>query len=567
MLLSACAGLALAAAGPLGAAPADDALAQARNAAARGDGVAAEVAGKQALDQGASRNAVAAYIGEGELLQGDLAEARRWLGDGAFDAASHDRGFVALARLEIASGNFPAAEAAFDEVLRNGRPDSATWVEIGRMRYRAGDHKAALAAARRAIQLDDQDPAALEFMAQLTRDALGPLAALDLFRRAVGQAPEDLDLAAQYAATLGDAGQHGEMLAVVREIVKQNPDTPQAFYLQAILAARAGEDDLAQALWWRTENAFGETAAGLLVAGVLEYRSGNPAAAADSFAALARLQPLNVTAQLLFARALVASGQANVAVPILQPLAERQDASAYTLVLLARAHEQMGRRDAAAPLLDRAAALPQQPIGPLPAFWLRDEAGRTRNPQDPVQHLRELVNNGRLAEARSLVVGVSGQFDGSIDLQMVAGDLALLAGDYAGARSQYLQVAEIRSNWPLLQRLSAIEIADGNVASARRMLADYLRSRPREFAAAAALGRLQRDAGNAGAAAALLEHAARGGSGPSDPLLLAELAEVQQATGRRQEALAQARRAAWLAPANSRLAGLLQRLQGNPTGH
>nr|WP_237438240.1 tetratricopeptide repeat protein [Alteraurantiacibacter buctensis] len=563
-MLAACACLALAsAADPLGAAPADDAVAEARAALERGDGVAAEVVGKQALDQGAPRTAVAAYIGEGELLQGDLAEAREWLGEGGFDAASHDRGFVALAKLEIAAGNFAAAEAAFDQVLQHGRPNAATWVEIGRMRYRAGEHHAALAAARQALQLDGESPAALEFMGQLTRDAQGPLASLDLFRRAMRQAPQDMQLAAQYAATLGDAGEHRQMLATVREIVKQSPDIPQAYYLQGILAARAGDDDLARALWWRTEDAFAETAAGMLVAGVLEYRSGNPAAAAESFAKLSRMQPLNITAQLLFARASVANGEANVAVPVLERLAERQDASAYTLVLLARAYEQLDRRGDAAPLLDRAAALPRPASGAIAALWLRDEAGRTRDPADPVQHLRELVNNGRVAEARGLVAGVASQFDGSVDLQLVAGDGALLAGDASAARAEYRQVALIRTNWPLVQRMVAIDLASGNVAAARRLLATYLRTNPRDFAAAAMLGRLERDAGNAAAAAALLGYAASAGSGPSDPLLLGDLATVEQALGRREAALDNARHAARLAPANGRLSALLQRLRGS----
>lgn len=562
-LLAACAGLALAAVDPLGAAPGDDAIAAARAAIDRGDGVAAELAGKSALEHGASRQAVAAYIGEGELLQGDLAAAREWLGQASFDVASHDQGYLALARLEIQAGNFQAAQAAFDQILQHGRPNAPMWVELGRMRYRAGEHHAALTAARTALQLHGEDPAALEFMAQLTRDARGPLASLDLFRRAVAVAPDDLQLAAQYAATLGDAGQHREMLGLVRQIVQQDAKVPQAFYLQAVLAARAGQDDLARTLWWRTEGTFDETAAGLLVAGVLEYRSGNPAVAAERFAQLSRQQPFNLTAQVLFARALVANGEANVAVPILQPLAARDDASAYVLVLLARAYEQLGRRDAAAPLLDRAASLPAAASGPVPALWLRDQAGRTRNPDDPVQHLRELVNNGRVGEARSMVAGIASRFDGSVDLQMLAGDGALLAGDRVAALQQYRQAAVIRSNWPLVQRMVAIDLASGNRAAARRRLGRYLLTNPRDAAAAAMLGRLQHAGGYDAAAALLLRHAAQIGSGPSDPLLLGDLAAVEQALGQRDAAVDHARAAARLAPANSRLTALLQSLAGD----
>ncbi|MEO5705685.1 MAG: hypothetical protein ABIT10_06015 [Alteraurantiacibacter sp.] len=556
--------LALLLVAPLTAAPGDDAIAEAEAALARQDGVAAELAGKRALDEGAARAAVAAYIGEGELLQGDLAQAREWLGAGAFDARTHDRGFRALARLEIAANDLAAADAAFNEVLANGTPSAALWVEIGRLHYRAGEHQAALAAARRGIAMDADDPAALEFIAQLTRDAQGPLASLELFRRAMRAAPDDLQLASHYAATLGDAGEHGQMLAVVRDIVKANPDQPQAYYLQAILAARAGNDDLARQLWWGTGGAFDQSAAGLLVSGVLEYRSGNPALAAARFARLSRLQPFSLSAQVLFARALVANGEANVAIPVLAPLAAREDASAYTLVLLARAYEQIGLREDAAVLLDRAALMPRS-VNPtsaaIPAIWPRDEAGRTRDPADPVQQLRELVNSDRLGEAQARVAAIAAEVDGSADLQMLGGDIALLQGDGAGAMAQYRQAATIRRNWPLVQRMGAVLSAQGKAAAARTTLADHLRTNPREVQAAALLGRMERDAGHPAQAAVLLRHAAAIGSGPSDPFLLGDLAELEQRLGQRARAQGHARAALALFPGNRRLTALALRLQ------
>src|SRR5690606_21382383 len=70
------------------AAPAAGPVAEASAALARGDGIAAEVEAKRALDEGAPRGEVAALIGEAELLQGDLADARRWLADGEFSPAT-----------------------------------------------------------------------------------------------------------------------------------------------------------------------------------------------------------------------------------------------------------------------------------------------------------------------------------------------------------------------------------------------------------------------------------------------------------------------------------------------
>src|SRR5690606_17697439 len=83
-----------------------EAVSEIEQALLRGDGIAAEVLGKRLIEEGTDRAAVAAFIGEGELLQGDLADARQWLGSGMFSADTAQRGYHALARLELLEGNF-----------------------------------------------------------------------------------------------------------------------------------------------------------------------------------------------------------------------------------------------------------------------------------------------------------------------------------------------------------------------------------------------------------------------------------------------------------------------------
>jgi cellulose synthase operon protein C len=556
------------ASGPLSAAPGADAIAEAKAAIARGDGLAAEMAGKQAMQQGAARADVAAVIGEGELLQGDLADARNWLGAADFSSTTRNRGLYALAKLELTEDNLMAASAVFDRILANGGGTAAIWVDIGRLRYRQGQHHAALQAAARAMALDGNDPRALEFMAQLTRDAHGVREALPLFQRATQSAPDDASLAMQYAATLGDAGEHRQMLQVIRASAERHDAQPQAFYLQAILAARAGNDDLARKMWWRTDGAYDRTGAGLLVSGVLEYRSGNPAAAAERFAELTRLQPFNTTAQILFARALVANGEANVAVSMLEPLAQREDASAYVLLLLARAYEQLGNREDAAAHLDRAALAASPSLAFWPAPVSRDDSGRARNPDDVVQRIRTLVAEGNQGSAAAEVRQMSAQFEGSIDIALLAGDIALLSGDALAAASHYRRAGGVRRNWPLVRRDVALLTAAGDLAGARQLLADYLRANPREQAAAAMLGRMHLQAQNPQQASVYLRHAATIGPGPFDALLLSDLATSELAEGRREVALNHATAAHQLARGNRRVAAVLERvkrLQGVPT--
>ncbi len=548
---------ALAFGGPLAAAPGEDDIAEAVAALARGDGVAAEMAGKRALDAGAGRDEVSALIGQGEYLQGDLRDAREWLEAGEFDAATFERGWHTLALIELADGNFDAASAAFDRLIESGDASALVWVDIARMRYASGDHHGSLDAAREAVRMDSQEPRAVEYLALLVRDAQGLGAALPVLRDALEVAPEDIGLLEQYAATLGDAGRHRQMLGVVRHMLDVSPGNPRAFYLQAILAARAGEDDLARRLLWKTGGAFDETAVGLMLKGVLEFRSGNFALAAEEFDAMRRLQPFNETALLLQARAHLANGEGNETIALLEAHAERPDASNYLLTLIGRAHEQLGERQKAAGYLDRASRRVPVVSRPIPAFLTRDGNGRVVDRGNPVTVLREMLSEGRYSEAQEFAGEFGDRFPGSIDVQVIRGDVYLLSGQPERALAQYREAAVIRRNWPLMQRMVAAMKSGGDEAAARRMLGRYLAANPRDAAATAMLGRMQRDAGNPARATAFLRHAAAIGGGASDPLLLTDLAETEMLLGNLAQAQERAEAANRIQRSSRRVAQVL----------
>jgi tetratricopeptide (TPR) repeat protein len=539
-----------------------DPLARAAAAIERGDGIAAEVVAQRALDAGEPHSAVNAYLGEAALLQDDPDEARQWLAPSAFDAASAQRGFHALGRLELVTGHFGPAAAAFDRALSAGGPDARLWVDIGRLRYQAGEQHLAADAANRALAIDPNEPRALQFQAELVRDAQGLAAALPLFERAARIAPKDLALLGEYAATLGDLGRYREMLGVARAMVKIDRTDPRAYFLQAVLAARAGRDELARRLLWSAKGAYDDTPAGMLVAGVLEYRAGSTELAVDRFDKLADLQPDNETVARLLGSALLADGDASEVVARFAERAAQPDASPYLLTLVGRAYERIDRRDLAAPFLDRAARTAEAAVSPL-APSERGELAIYRWGDDPtaadvaVPTLRKLLSQGQAAEAAAYTLKLRRRYPNSSDIEVLAGDAALLGGDAAAALELYRSAKRVRWTSALATRIAAAERRLGREALAEAELASYLAQHPRDGVVAAMVGRAAAGHGAWRRAALLMGHAALLPGGGADPRLIADLADAQLHLGDRERALANARRAYALQRASPKATSVL----------
>lgn len=422
--------------GPLGAQPdaASAALAAAAAAAQRGEGVVAEAELRKALAAGASRRDVAARMGEAQLLQGNLRQAREWLEPAEFSAAGAALGWQMTGRLLRLEGKLAEAGRAFDRALALAPDDAGLWVDIARLRYAGGQHVLALEAADLALRKGPDDPRAIELRARLLLDSAGPAAAIPLFERGLAIAPDDLPLLTGYAAALAEAQRAADMLIVVRTIAERHPRSPAAHYFQAVLAARAGRVDLAKALLNRTGNRLAEVPAAQLLRGSLEMEAGNTATAVETLERLDRRQPHNAPVQLLFARALLAVGDHTKLRSRFLPLAARPEASPYLLQVLARSYELTGEREAAAALLDRAASAGSVPFATL------------------VYRLNPL--------------------QGSFDALVAAGDGALLRGSERDAFAAYAQAAQVRyPEWLMLRAAFASEGEGAALAS--RYLAGF----------------------------------------------------------------------------------------------
>jgi predicted Zn-dependent protease len=493
---------------------ADKLIGQGRKAIARGDGIDAEMKLRAALEQGAAPPEVNAYMGEALLAQSRRDRARPYLARGEFTEASAAEGWRALGLLERLDGNLPASGRAYDRALAITPNDAGLWVEVGRLRYAGGEHLLAIEAADRALELDGNNVRALEFRGQLVRDRYGLLAAIPWFERAITHDPKDVSVLLEYAATLGELGHASECLTITRRVLELSPKNPRAFYLQAVLAARAGNYGLARGLLARTKGKLDDQPAVLILRGITEIAADNPEAAAEALEAALRLRPDNMHARELLLRAIVMAGQYRYAILRFADDVADGDASPYMLTTVARAWEVLGDRQHAGELLDQAARPRAAQLRVL------GESGR----------IGQLLHLGQTGEAQVAAEALRRSDPGFYDAQALAGDVQLAMGHAAEAQERYALASQIRLPESLFQRRFAAYAMAHDLKGARELVAAYLGQNPTSRPALRAAAELAVGAGDLGRARTILAWL-RNNGGEGDVDLRADLAMAEAGTG------------------------------------
>ena len=545
--------------GPAAAGGTSGEIATAREHLQRGDGVAAEMSLKRALEQGATQEEVAAWMGEAEFKQGDLVDARRWLSPGEFTEADRSHGFHILGLVEMAEGNLPAAGWAFDRSLEAKSDNSTLWVDIAHLRYRGGEHGASLQAIDQALRIDGANPRALEFRGLIAREAEGMVPALDWLEKGLEAAPEDISLLGEYAATLGEAGRAKEMLTVVRKMTEIDPGNQKALYLQAILAARGGKNSLARRLLWRLKADESDIPAQLLLLGILELQAGNPAVAADSLEKLLRMQPDNRRARQLYARALLEDDAPSELIARFAESARRPDADVYLMTLVGRAYEQMGERRNAALYLDRAADANRHfvtaissvtNLGILRSEWEQDQ----RSVAKGIAFVRGLVANQQNGQALAVANTLAEIHPDSTDVAIIRGDAALAGKRFSLAMRHYGQAARIRRPASVTVRMAAAMVDSGQLQEARTLLEDHLRNNGPDPELSELLTTIAVKQGDWELAYAWLDYGIEAPGGQRDPELLRWYAEVLLRLNQDDAAMPYLRRAYRLQKSNPEVA-------------
>ncbi|HYD36386.1 MAG TPA: tetratricopeptide repeat protein, partial [Allosphingosinicella sp.] len=421
---------------------------QARVQLALGDGVAAESEILRARQSGVAAAATHHLLAHARLLQNDpqgaLAETELVPpAHAAYAARIRGRAYMAL-------GDADGALAEFDRALELAPRDSHVWTDVARFRRRNGDIEGAIRAADRAVEAGRRNVEALVLRGELTRGQYGLAAALPWFDRALEVDPGNIPALLERATTYGDLGRMADMLADVRQVHGLTGGHPTAYYLQAVLAARARNYELARSLYNRTRGVFDDTPAGMLLQGAIDFGTGNVEQAAGRLGRLVAQQPGNRRARRLLAAAQWRMGDSRAVVSTLRPIADRPDADSYSLSLIGRALAREGETANAALYLARASRPQPGALAALDRpseaeFAAAREAAAERPGDGPAQVrlISALLARGEREEAIARARRLQQAAPGAPEVHILVGDTLGIAADFAGAAENYRRAANL----------------------------------------------------------------------------------------------------------------------------
>ncbi len=508
-------------------------VAQGQAALQRGDAITAQLRFEAAVKQGVPLADVRHLLANAYLLQGNVARVREMAADG--EVAPPFRAYAARMRAAVAPDG-PAAVREMNAALQLDPGDTLVWSDMARARLMSGDVAGAIDASQHALALNNNNVDALIMSGNLLRDRYGYVAGLAWYDRVLALQPRNLVAMAERAATLGELGRYREMLAQTRDLLAISPNNARAFYLQAVLAARAGDWSLAQSLVYHIGPRLNAVPGFRMLAGSVELAQGNDEQALIHIRAAVDLQPENMVARRLLGRALWSSGDDRGAIDTLRPIADRPDADTYTLTVMGRACEKLGDRVAAGAYLDRAAAPLRPAATPLAAFG-----------NGPLAAIRQLVAQGKAAESVSLAQGIERANPGSPGAMMLVGDTLGAAGRWREAAEAYRRAANLQFSEGIALRLTDALRRAGDAPAALAVVDVFLTQYPRSVAARLLASDAALAGGEWGRAGTLLE-GLRATLGDRDAALLNNLGWVRLSQQRAAEAAGLARMAYALAP-------------------
>jgi tetratricopeptide (TPR) repeat protein len=503
-----------------------------------GDGVGAEAAVHAALAAGGDEAALRPLAAKAAAMQGDGDRAFQILDAGPIAPEMIGEAAWVAGNVHLDNGDLGAAREAYDRAVQDLPRSSDLWVDVARFRDANADALGARDAIDYAIELDKANSAALAYKANLVRNQLGLTASLEWYDRALEADPDNAGALIDRAATLGDLGRYKDMLVSLRHAAALVPGNAQIYYLQAVLAARAGNYQLARSLLQRTRGRMDGEPAFMLLSAIVELELGGEAVAATWADRLIEAQPENLTARRILAVSEWAGGDADGAAEALAPIVSRGDADSWSLLLAARVAAEMGQADEAADYQERAAALAPGEAAPFAPDGYGLSAAADAEPLNPARVIPAMeaeMASGNAARALQRATLLRDANRGVADAHILHGDAAMAAGDYSQAVRSFRAARDLDASERTTLRLANALYRAGDAAGSGATILALRDIQPSSIAADRLAGHLAMDLEHWDDAITHFERV-RQRIGNRDVVVLRELSKAYAAKGQRAKA-------------------------------
>lgn len=335
-------------------------------------------------------------------------------------------------------GRYAKAVEAFRKCTSIDDRNPRAQYKLGLALYRSGDAAGAVAPLRQAAALDQRMAEARYVLGLCLKEMNQPAEALRAFEQAVAVSPRLSAAREELAGLYADGGRMNEAVAQLEAIAALEPGHPERQAAVGLAQARGGHTDLALGVLGRAAERYPDNAVIYVALGRVWFEAAEPARdriglrkALEALEPVTRGPAVSGEALALYGRVLVVSGELVRGENALRQAADLLPVAPDTLIWLADAADRLGHYTVVRMALERWAALAPESSPNLPAVHER------------------------------------------------IGDLAMRMGDPGAAVRAWRLAAGSAPSPGFLARLAGAELTVGDVAAARRTVAQGLERDPR----------------------------------------------------------------------------------------
>jgi putative PEP-CTERM system TPR-repeat lipoprotein len=530
--------------GACGARDPEGRLSSARSHLAAGDTKAAIVTLKDLLQDDVDTGEVRFLLGQALLASGDKVAAKVELDKASRQGVPDDRVVPVVARAHVLTNDFetlidqyaattlgtPAANAdlrtqlalsfagigqhrqALAEIEKALTFDSKfvpARVLRARMRADFGDLPGALAEAEQLLTEAPLDPEVWQLKGDLLALGQGDIdAAMRAFRKAHSLDPAYLHAhVAILSILLAPGGDVDAAQAHHASMAKALPSHGMTHYFEAFVALKSGDTTRALEITQLLLQAAPDNAQILQLAGLTELTRGSFARAASHLAKQLLQQPHNDLSRRLLAKAHLEMGQPDRALAVLNPMTERTQPDAIAFRLAAQAELQRGNSGAADKYFGAAARLDPADTRSRAALALsrvrdgdvaggladlRTLAGANDDTAADLPLIATLINTRDFAAALRALDRFEKKDPKNPLPPFLRARILVAQGDKTGGRSAYARALQLQPTYFLAANaLAELDLAEGNMADAKRRFDDVIKVDNRNVQALVALAQLK----------------------------------------------------------------------------